>query len=218
MKIYIIRHGETDANKDYILQGAIDWPLNEEGIKLARITGENLKDIKFDICFSSPQIRALNTAKLVLENSNNSNTKIITDNRIREYELGDWEGKSYLPSKKEVNLFKVILFKKNPFIMPPPNGEKASEVIERTSEFLNELALKDYNNVLVSTHGGSTRAMLNMFYNNKKDFWHKNPPVNCAVNIVEVNNGKMSLIEEDKIYYDKSYLTDRYNIRKLLKK
>ena len=58
MKIYIVRHGETNLNKTRILQGAFDEPLNEEGIRLAKISGQNLKGIKFDEAFSSPLSRA----------------------------------------------------------------------------------------------------------------------------------------------------------------
>ena len=54
MKLYIIRHGETDWNKQRRLQGQSDTELNEYGIRLAKITGEALKDIRFDHIFSSP--------------------------------------------------------------------------------------------------------------------------------------------------------------------
>ena len=82
MKIYVIRHGETNANKEGVLQGSSDWPLNENGIKLAKLTGQNMKDIKFDICYSSPLIRAKDTAKYVLGESGN-NTEIIFDDRLK---------------------------------------------------------------------------------------------------------------------------------------
>jgi broad specificity phosphatase PhoE len=58
MKIYVIRHGETGANKEGRLQGWLDEPLNDLGIKLAVETGEALKGIKFAAAFSSPLIRA----------------------------------------------------------------------------------------------------------------------------------------------------------------
>ena len=48
MKLYIIRHGETDWNKEKRLQGQSDTQLNEYGIELARITGEALKDVHID--------------------------------------------------------------------------------------------------------------------------------------------------------------------------
>ena len=210
MKIYIIRHGETDANKNGVLQGASNWPLNEDGIKLAKITGEKMKDIKFDACFSSPLDRAKKTAELVLEYSEN-NIEIQCDDRIKEINMGIYEGKKILPGQLEVPLIKILLFKRNAYWAGRfKGGETARECSKRTQEFLKELSTKNYENVLVSTHGCAMRAMLNMLYENKKDFWQGRVPYNCAVNIVEVNDGKMTLVEKDKVYYDDKYIVDRY--------
>ena len=58
MKIYIIRHGETDMNARAVMQGWMDEPLNTSGRDLAVITGRAMRGIHFDGCFSSPLIRA----------------------------------------------------------------------------------------------------------------------------------------------------------------
>ena len=66
MKIYLIRHGETSWNTLGRLQGRTDIELNENGIRLAKITGEKLKDVHFDLAIASPLKRAYETAGLVL--------------------------------------------------------------------------------------------------------------------------------------------------------
>ena len=66
MRIYLMRHGETDWNKARRLQGQSDVPLNEFGIELAIKTAEGLKNVDFDAAFSSPLKRALVTAQTVL--------------------------------------------------------------------------------------------------------------------------------------------------------
>ena len=66
MKLYIVRHGITEWNALQKVQGSVDIPLAEEGIRLARLTGEALKDVHFDLCFSSPLQRAKQTAELIL--------------------------------------------------------------------------------------------------------------------------------------------------------
>lgn len=214
MKIYVIRHGETNANKEGVLQGSSDWPLNEDGIKLAKLTGQNMKDIKFDICYSSPLIRAKDTAKYVIEESGN-NTEIIFDDRLKEINGGIYEGKKFRSKPSEIPGHIALMFKYNPFLCGKfKNGESMLAVCKRTQNFLKELSKKNYENVLVSTHGCAMRAMLNMLYDNKLDFWQGNVPYNCAVNIIEVKNGKMKLIEKDKIYYDKKYIVDRFNFGK----
>ena len=58
MKIYLIRHGETSWNTLGRLQGRTDIELNENGIRLAKITGEKLKDVHFDLAIASPLKRA----------------------------------------------------------------------------------------------------------------------------------------------------------------
>ena len=54
MKIYIIRHGETEWNKMGKMQGRTDISLSEDGRKLAQKTADGLKNVKFDYIFSSP--------------------------------------------------------------------------------------------------------------------------------------------------------------------
>ena len=58
MKIYLMRHGETDYNKNKMIQGQCDIELNEYGRELARITAEGLKEVPFDVVYTSPLIRA----------------------------------------------------------------------------------------------------------------------------------------------------------------
>lgn len=210
MKIYVIRHGETNANKDGVLQGASNWPLNEDGVKLAKLTGENMKGIKFDACFSSPLDRAKQTAELVLKHSGN-NINIIFDKRIEELNMGIYEGKKIKPNELEVPILKILLFKWNAFFCGRfKGGETIKELCKRTQELLNEVSKMDYENVLISTHGCAMRAMLNKLYDNKLNFWQGKVPYNCAVNIIEVKDGKMKLIEKDKVFYDEKYIVDRY--------
>ena len=61
MLLYIVRHGLTPWNHLHKAQGSADIPLAQEGIDLARRTGEALMDVKFDICFTSPLTRARQT-------------------------------------------------------------------------------------------------------------------------------------------------------------
>ena len=89
MLIYIVRHGLTEWNKLKKLQGAADVPLAKEGILLAEKTGEALRNVKFDICFTSPLSRAKQTAEYVL---GKRDVPIIPDKRIQEIDFGVLEG------------------------------------------------------------------------------------------------------------------------------
>ena len=66
LKIYIVRHGETNGNLRGALQGWMDELLNEKGRELAIITARALSDIKFDVAISSPLSRAYETAEIIL--------------------------------------------------------------------------------------------------------------------------------------------------------
>ena len=68
MKLYVLRHGETDYNKEGIFQGQNNIDLNEEGIKQAQITAKSLENIYFDKVYVSPLKRAIQTAKIVTNN------------------------------------------------------------------------------------------------------------------------------------------------------
>ena len=60
-----MRHGETNGNLRGVIQGWTDEPLNDKGRKLAKITAQALRDIKFDVVISSPLQRAYETAQII---------------------------------------------------------------------------------------------------------------------------------------------------------
>ena len=60
--LYIMRHGKTDWNACHKLQGRTDIPLNDEGRMMVAEAGKRYADIHFDICYSSPLVRAKETA------------------------------------------------------------------------------------------------------------------------------------------------------------
>lgn len=199
MLVYVIRHGETPWNAMRKIQGAADIPLNENGIRLAKITGEELRDVPFDAAISSPLQRAYKTAELVL---GNRGIPIETDGRIREISFGDLEGiqlQQVDPSHPFYNFFADAYHYK-----PVRNGESIYDVCERTQKFLEDLMhredLQD-KTVLVATHGCAVRALLQPLYEDTSDFWQGGVCPNCAVNIIEIKGGKATLLEKDKTYY-----------------
>ena len=64
--IYIFRHGETDSNIEHRMQGWLDVPLNANGVAQARALAQKLADVRFDVVYSSPSSRALDTARAVV--------------------------------------------------------------------------------------------------------------------------------------------------------
>ena len=89
MRLYIMRHGETDWNKIKQLQGKSDVPLNDFGRMLARKTAEALEKVPFDLVITSPLSRARETALIV---KGEREIPLIEDARIEEMSFGIYEG------------------------------------------------------------------------------------------------------------------------------
>ena len=201
MLIYIIRHGVTEWNKLKKVQGAVDIPLAPQGLELARKTGEALKDVPFDICYTSPLLRARQTARCIL---GDRDVPVIPDSRIQEINFGVLEGTQFKDKDGNILNHQMEVFFEDPaHYERPERGENISDILERTGSFWKEIttdpALLD-KTVLVSSHGCAVRALLQNIYHDEKDFWHGCVPPNCSVNLVEVKDGQARLLEEDKVY------------------
>lgn len=201
MKLYIIRHGETDWNAKKLLQGGAETSLNENGRYLARVTGEALKDIHFHKVFSSPLGRAMETARIVL---GEREIEIISEPRIREISFGNWEGKCYHPERSEVDREMIYaFFHDTEKYKAPSNGESFDDILRRTKDFYDELIHNEQlenSNILISSHGCAVRA-LEQNIDSKCNFWRNGVPKNCAVTIVELKHGDVVSVEWDHIYY-----------------
>ncbi|MBP5204742.1 histidine phosphatase family protein, partial [Candidatus Saccharibacteria bacterium] len=87
MKIYVVRHGETNSNLAGIVSGRSDEELNENGIKQAQDINLKIADMKFADVYVSPMKRTIQTAEIVVPEY-----KYIIDDRLAERELGKLKG------------------------------------------------------------------------------------------------------------------------------
>lgn len=203
MLVYLIRHGETDQNKQRKLQGQSEYELNAYGKELAEKTKEALHEIPFDYVFSSPLLRALETANII---RGNRDIPLIQDKRIQEISFGEYEGlccgrRGYnIPDPEFLNFFDAP-----EKYHTPPKGESLEEIIARTGEFWKELVhnpVYQEKTILLSTHGCALKALLaNIRPTDIKDFWGEGVHKNCAVTIVQVKDGVGEVVQEGKIYY-----------------
>lgn len=202
MRLYIVRHGETDWNKTRRIQGQVDIPLNEFGKHLAIETGKGLLDVKFEICISSPLGRAVETAKLIL---GSRPVPIVTDERITEMAFGIWEGGCC--SKDGWNLPQEFrdFFEAPERYKAPEGGEDFYMVRNRLEDFLKVLYQKEGwkdKNILITTHGAALCGMLNVIKNKPvSEYWGKGVHKNCAVTEVEVAGGVPVILSENYTYY-----------------
>jgi len=198
MIIYLIRHGQTDWNKGRKLQGRTDIPLNENGRAVAQLTREGLKDIAFDMAFTSPLKRARETAEIILTGRN---IPIIDDERVIEVNFGEYEGCDFdLPDEYIQNFFSA------PEKYVSIHGTESMEsIFARMNSFLQDLyqnpELQD-KTILVSTHGAALSGLLTLIKGNSVDkYWAGGLHKNCGYSIVEIKEGTAKILEEAKIAY-----------------
>ena len=169
MDFYIFRHGETDYNVNKRMQGWLDIPLNDNGIAQAKALAEKLHDVKFDCIYSSSLSRALGTAKIV---SRDTNTKIITNNELKEWNLGEFSGKIVRltdnPADTPLDLSNDIVYVPKALISDddyvPPNGESHNMFSKRVCDTMIKIA-KNTNaeTIGISTHGGVIKSLIKKF-------------------------------------------------------
>ncbi len=205
LKVYLIRHGETDLNKKKVLQGRSDIELNQYGISLAEKTGEGLRDVKFDMVFTSPLKRAKKTAELVAR-TGETGVPVVEEPRIQEISFGVYEGLCYHKDNYNIPDRGFLHFFEAPEdYVAPAEGESFEEIIGRTGAFWNELVNSPQyadKTILLSTHGCALKAILaNIMQTPIEKFWGVGVDKNCAVTIVEVTDDRVTVLEEGKVYY-----------------
>lgn len=203
MKLYIVRHGETEWNKARKIQGQADIPLNEFGRTLAEKTAKGLADIHFDLCYTSPLVRARETAELILKGRT---VPIIEDARIEEMAFGEYEGRCCSKKGWELPEEFCRFFDGPDKYQAPEGGEDFVQVKKRTGEFLHELCGKkeyQHSNILIATHGAALAGLLNNIKGKSlAEYWGEGVHKNCAVTEVEVIDGQPKIISENVVYYD----------------
>ena len=190
--IYLMRHGETDWNRQERMQGQLDCPLNENGRRQAAEAGRKLmaRGLRFDRVYSSPLCRALETARIV---SGMTEKEILTDGDLMEMGFGPYEGISFslLPSM-------MFAFFSDPERFPAPEGmEPIPHLKERTGRFLERLRTDDPGGtVLVMAHGVTLRVLLGHLMGQDWDRGWKMPLENCCVYRVEMKDGAFGAPEK----------------------
>ena len=151
MKIYYVRHGQTDLNLAKKMQGGgTEKELNETGVSQAYNTKKELENVKYDLVICSPMKRAKQTAEIINEGRD---IPIITDERIRERKLGDYEGRD-VTEEMEKRIWNYDL---NYQI---PGGENLHDFEKRILDFFEDIKQKYADKtVLIVAHGGIAKVI-----------------------------------------------------------
>lgn len=159
-KIIMIRHGQTDFNKNGIIQGIKDIPLNDTGLKQANEVSQELKNYKFDVFISSPLKRAYKTLDIIKNNLGYSNDNILIMNDFIERNFGKLDG-TFIDKAHDLlqeNNYKLF------------NGESNEEIKDRVINGLNKVidSYKD-KTILIASHSHVIKTIL-IYYNVYKNY------------------------------------------------
>lgn len=180
-KLIIIRHGYSVANKSGYMTGQSDVPLAPEGLEQAAQTAEFVyKNYKIDAIFSSPLLRAVQTAEPLSELFK---LPIITNDGLKEINAGLWEGKTpaeiFSLYPEEFSLWRNDIGNAR-----CTGGENLQEVQNRAISALKNIAKKSSEQTIaVFTHAAVIRSCFCFF---------KNLPLSEAKNIPWVPNASVS--------------------------
>ncbi|WP_047153032.1 histidine phosphatase family protein [Aneurinibacillus tyrosinisolvens] len=183
--VYLVRHGQTDWNVQRRIQGHSDIPLNNEGVRQARLLADKLKEIPFTLVCSSDLQRAIHTARY-LADAKGIQVEVYPGLRERHYGL--WEGEDYEtvraqfpdfdPGNDHMGKYKVETF---------------SEMQHRGVQCLHEIAENsDAEHVLIVSHGGLINAVLHHMSGGEHGTG-KTRLTNTSINYATYENSKWML-------------------------
>jgi 2,3-bisphosphoglycerate-dependent phosphoglycerate mutase len=157
----LIRHGQSLWNLENRFTGWVDVPLTDRGRDEARRAGELVRDLKFEVAYTSVLTRAQETLALVLEKAGQQ-PPVIRDQALNERHYGDLQGLNKAETAAKYGEAQVKLWRRS-FDVPPPNGESLELTAKRTLPFFERCIggdLRQGKNVLVVAHGNSNRSIV----------------------------------------------------------
>lgn len=202
-QFYILRHGETQWNRQHRIQGQLDSKLTREAIQEAKLKAEELKTVQFDAVFSSDLTRARRTAEII---TLDRKMAIETTKLLRERRFGVFEGKNW--DEMGQKLRKLIrqlderaddqIFLDQPELK---NVETSQKLVSRFINFLRQTAVAyPQKKVLVVTHGGVMGNFLLKLGFKHANYFHQLKINNLALLVLESDGVEFHIQETKGIY------------------
>jgi phosphoserine phosphatase len=157
MKIFFLRHAETELNKKGIVQGSgVDADLNETGRNQARAFYEAYSHLEFDLVVTSALKRTHQTAEGFIQRG----IPWVSNAQINEISWGEHEGQA--PSPEQTARFKTMIeaWQAGDLHVSMPGGESALQLQKRIREFIDWLLQRPEKLILVVTHGRALRCLI----------------------------------------------------------
>ncbi|QDZ39466.1 histidine phosphatase family protein [Euhalothece natronophila Z-M001] len=193
IRLLLVRHGETDWNKESRFQGKMDIPLNENGKEQGRKAADFLKETQLDFAVSSPMLRPKETAELIL--SHHSEIELELKEKLLEISHGNWEGKLKPEIEQEYpELLKQ--WQETPEVVQMPEGENLQQVWDRAIAAWEEIVAEKGKNTegmktgIVVAHDAINKVILCALLGlSPSNFWNVKQG-NGAVSVIDYPEGK----------------------------
>ena len=164
MNFYLVRHGQTDWNRDSRLQGQTDVPLNDAGRQQIEELAEKLAaaELKMDRIISSPLVRAAESAGIIARKIGFTKD-IVIENSFIERDFGLLEGEPWYPELDVNN--------------PKYKAERIEDIIERVRKALANYTFKDDESIMIVAHGALLPAIKTILSNDRIDYENRDVPI-----------------------------------------
>jgi alpha-ribazole phosphatase len=170
MKLWLVRHGQTQANVDGLYSGISEIPLTEQGVAQAVAVGNMLGQVAFEKVLCSELGRAQHTTQLILQQRQ---IPVVTEARLNEMNFGDWEMRHHRDLQR-LDAENYAAWCNDWQNVIPKNGEGFQIFSQRVSEFAKALSSQtEAENILIVSHQGVLSLLIATLLNMPPaSLWH----------------------------------------------
>ncbi|MBQ9740861.1 MAG: histidine phosphatase family protein [Kiritimatiellae bacterium] len=206
LEIHFLRHGETTWNRSKVLQGSIGYTdLTMRGVRMAEATARGMEaaGVRYDRIYASDLLRAYRTADIIAKAQGR---QTIIDPRIREMGMGKYEGMRYVKGEYPDDNLKNFFEGTGPYVPTGKGAETFDDVAVRLRAFLDEVIRPlegKADKVLCVAHSFVLKTLVREYAGNSASDAAKKPlQRNCCVHVLECKNGKFTLKDTGRLYYN----------------
>ena len=215
LRLLFVRHGLSSFNAQGLIQGRTDESfLTEEGYNQAKLTGEILKELNIDEIYSSPLIRASETAKTIVKYLN-KNLEIQYDQNLLEVDLANWSGLKTTEIKERFKSdYKIwksdpekLSIKRDDDTIYQPIKELFTQAKEFIDSIINKNSNFDNKNILIIAHNAILRCLILQLINNPNKAFRKIKLDNASISIINLSKINQSLKTQIECLNQTSHLS-----------
>lgn len=167
----LIRHGQSTYNLANLFTGNMDAPLTSFGEAEALAAGKKIKDLTYQVAYTSLLIRAQETLRIILEVTEQTTIPVIKNAALNERMYGNLQGLNKTETAAKYGDAQVEIWRRS-YDVRPPGGESLEDTFNRTVPYYKseiEPKLKSDVNLLIVAHGNSLRALMMYLENISKE-------------------------------------------------